>query len=90
MMSQTSCKHIAAISEFKTANEHICEECVKLGDGWVHLRTCQECGVTLCCDNSKNKHSTAHYRSTNHPVISSAELNERWLWCYADKAFVTY
>ena len=89
-MQQESCSHINAISELKTATKHVCEECVKLGDGLVHLRTCQECGVTLCCDDSKNKHATAHNHTTGHPVISSAEPNERWLWCYADEAFVTY
>ncbi|WP_437368751.1 UBP-type zinc finger domain-containing protein [Maribacter litoralis] len=56
----------------------------------MHLRTCQECGVTRCGDDSKNKHATAHYHATEHPVISSAEENERWLWCYADEAFITY
>lgn len=89
-MEQDACVHINAISELKTATEHVCEECVKLGDVWVHLRTCQECGVTLCCDDSKNKHATAHFHTTSHPVISSAEPNERWLWCYKDEAFVTY
>ncbi|MEO9892507.1 UBP-type zinc finger domain-containing protein [Aurantibacter sp.] len=93
-MPQSSCKHNTAISEIKTAKEHVCEECVRLGEGWVHLRTCQECGVTLFCDDSKNKHATAHYHSkdhsTDHPVISSAEQNERWLWCYVDEAVITY
>ncbi|GAA4236804.1 UBP-type zinc finger domain-containing protein [Postechiella marina] len=68
----------------------MCEACVKLGDAWVHLRTCQECGVTLCCDDSKNKHVTAHFQAIGHPVISSVEFNERWLWSYKDEAFVTY
>ncbi|RKR13139.1 ubiquitin-hydrolase Zn-finger-containing protein [Maribacter vaceletii] len=89
-MKKNVCSHINSISELKAATKHVCEECVKLGDVWVHLRTCQECGVTLCCDDSKNKHATAHFRSTSHPVISSAEPNERWLWCYKDEAFVTY
>ena len=89
-MQQKSCDHIKAISNIKTATKHICEECIKLGDGWVHLRTCQECGVTLCCDDSKNKHATAHFHETKHPVINSAEPNEKWFWCYLDNAFVTY
>ena len=89
-MEQDACIHISSISELKTASKHVCEECVKLGDVWVHLRTCQECGVTLCCDDSKNKHATAHFHTTSHPVISSAEPNERWLWCYKDEAFITY
>lgn len=89
-MQKKACSHIKAVSKLKTAIEHVCQECVKLGDGWVHLRTCQECGVTLCCDDSKNKHATAHFHATDHPVISSAEPNERWLWCYTDEAFITY
>ncbi|ADV51213.1 UBP-type zinc finger domain-containing protein [Cellulophaga sp. E16_2] len=89
-MSEEVCSHIASISELKLAKKQVCQECVKLGDSWVHLRTCQECGVTLCCDDSKNKHATAHFHKTDHPVISSAEYNERWLWCYKDESFVTY
>ncbi|SHK20584.1 ubiquitin-hydrolase Zn-finger-containing protein [Maribacter aquivivus] len=89
-MQQKYCHHIKTISKIKTATEHICEECIKLGDDWVHLRTCQECGVTLCCDDSKNKHATAHFHATKHPVISSAEPNEKWFWCYLDNAFATY
>lgn len=89
-MMKTACKHITDISELKTATKQVCEACVKLGDAWVHLRTCQECGVTLCCDDSKNKHATKHFQAIGHPVISSAEPNERWLWCYKDEAFATY
>lgn len=89
-MMKTACKHITDISELKTATKLVCEACVKLGDAWVHLRTCQECGTTLCCDDSKNKHATKHFQAIGHPVISSAGPNERWLWCYKDEAFVTY
>jgi ubiquitin-hydrolase Zn-finger-containing protein len=63
---------------------------VKTGARWVHLRTCQECGVTLCCDSSPNRHASTHARSSRHPVIASAESGERWLYCYPDDAFAEY
>ena len=65
-----------------------CEDCLKLGDTWVHLRMCMICGKVGCCDNSKNKHATGHYHSTQHPIIRSVEPGESWLWCYPDQAIV--
>jgi ubiquitin-hydrolase Zn-finger-containing protein len=56
----------------------------------MHLRTCQTCGATLCCDNSLNHHATKHAHASGHPVIASAEPNERWLYCYPDEAFAEY
>ena len=61
-----------------------CEECLKSGDSWVHLRLCTSCGHIGCCDSSKNRHATKHFRQTQHPVIRSAEAGERWFWCYVD------
>ena len=84
------CEHMTAIEEMKVAKAYECEECVKNGDRWVHLRTCQTCGVTLCCDSSPNKHATAHHKETGHPVITSAEPGEKWMWCYPDKKFSNY
>jgi uncharacterized UBP type Zn finger protein len=89
-MDETACAHIEAISEVKQAERLECEECVKIGARWVHLRTCQECGATLCCDDSPNRHATKHARASGHPVIASAQPGERWLYCYPDDAFVTY
>lgn len=89
-MSEEACSHITSISELKVAEKHVCEECVKFRDSWVHLRTCQKCEVTFCFDDSKNKHATAHFHKTDQSVTSSAEYNERWLWCYKDESFVTY
>jgi hypothetical protein len=86
----TSCDHLEAISTVRQAVRHECEECVKTGARWVHLRTCQSCGVTLCCDSSPNRHASGHARSSGHPVIASAEPGERWLYCYPDDAFVEY
>ena len=89
-MAQTTCTHLRAISTVKHAKRYECEECVKTGDEWVHLRTCQECNATLCCDNSINRHATRHAQATGHPVIASAEPGERWLYCYPDDKFAKY
>jgi Zn-finger in ubiquitin-hydrolases and other protein len=68
----------------------VCGECEKIGADWAHLRICQQCAATLCCDDSPNRHATAHAKSTKHPVIASAEPGERWLYCYPDDAFAEY
>ena len=90
MPPEETCAHIAAIETVKHAKRRECEECVRMGARWVHLRTCQTCGMTLCCDSSPNKHATKHARATTHPVIASAEPGEQWLFCYPDNAFVEY
>lgn len=89
-MSDSICNHISEIKEVKTASTYQCEECLKVGGRWLHLRTCQTCGVTLCCDSSPARHATAHFHATGHPVVASAEPGERWLWCYDDEQFVEY
>lgn len=85
-----SCKHIDELTQLKQPEAYVCEECIKHGGRWVHLRTCQTCGVTLCCDSSPQKHMTKHFHATGHPVIISAEPGEKWLWCYRDETFVGY
>ena len=62
-----------------------CEECLQMGDTWVHLRLCRTCGHVGCCDSSKNKHATKHYGATHHPIIRSLEPHEDWSWCYIDE-----
>jgi hypothetical protein len=89
-MSAGRCRHLDAISEVKLPDTLECEECIKIGASWVHLRTCQTCGATLCCDSSPNKHASKHSHQTSHPVIASAQPGERWLFCYPDDAFVQY
>jgi hypothetical protein len=89
-MSTKICKHLSAIHSIKRPERRECAECVKIGAKWVHLRTCQECGVTLCCDDSPNQHASKHASASGHPVIASAEPGERWLYCYPDEAFVEY
>jgi hypothetical protein len=88
-VSQT-CGHIAAIADVKLPKKRECEECVKIKSRWVHLRTCQECGVTLCCDSSPNRHASKHARAVGHPVVASGEPGERWLYCFPDEAFAEY
>jgi len=90
MANDDRCAHLSAITAVTHAKKYECDECVKIHARWLHLRTCQSCGVTLCCDNSPNKHATKHARATTHPVIASAEPGERWLYCYPDDGFVDY
>jgi len=79
-----SCTHTDQIKVTQT-KVHVCEECVKMGDRWVHLRMCLVCGLVGCCDSSKNKHATKHFRAIGHPVMRSIEPGERWVWCYVDE-----
>ena len=90
MIPPAACAHIAAVGDVRQPQKHECEECVKMGAWWVHLRTCQECGTTRCCDSSPNKHASKHARESGHPVIASAEPGERWLYCFPDDAFEEY
>ena len=62
-----------------------CEECLKIGSPWVHLRVCLTCGKVSCCDSSPMKHATKHARGVGHPIVTSAEVGETWSWCYADE-----
>ena len=89
-MAQGTCSHIEAITTVNDAKHRQCYECFKINGRWVHLRVCQECGATGCCDDSPNRHATAHARASKHPVIASAEPGERWLYCYPDDAFAEY
>jgi uncharacterized UBP type Zn finger protein len=89
-MPHPGCTHIGAIATIKQPQRYECAECVKLASNWVHLRTCQECGRTHCCDSSPNRHATRHAEATGHPVIASAEPGERWLYCYPDAAAAEY
>jgi uncharacterized UBP type Zn finger protein len=78
------CTHLDGI-RFTHTDKHVCEECIKTGDTWVHLRMCLECGRVGCCDSSKNKHATKHFRHTKHPLVRSIEPGEEWVWCYVDE-----
>lgn len=85
-----ACTHMRDLASIQTASRPECQECVRIGARWVHLRTCQSCGVTLCCDSSPNRHASRHASASGHPVIASAEPGERWLYCYPDERFSPY
>jgi uncharacterized UBP type Zn finger protein len=89
-VKQKKCDHLPAVESLKQPKAYECAECIKDGSRWVHLRTCQACGITLCCDSSPNKHATAHFREQGHPVVISAEPGEQWMWCYEDELFFRY
>lgn len=78
------CKH-ARTNLRVTPSGGGCEDCLAIGDRWVHLRLCMTCGHVGCCDSSKNRHATKHFRATGHPVIKSFEPGQDWGWCYVDE-----
>ena len=80
------CAHFDTGFEFEPPLD-VCPTCVEMGSEWVHLRQCLNCGKTGCCDNSPNRHATAHNRETGHPMIRSAMPDEDWRWCYTDELF---
>lgn len=84
MVDDKGCSHISQIQDVIPSADG-CEDCLKIGDDWVHLRLCLTCGHVGCCDDSKNKHATRHHHETEHPMIVSYEEGENWLWCYVDK-----
>ncbi len=80
------CDHVgeATIKEVSRPSTG-CEECLKIGSRWVHLRECLKCGHIGCCDSSQHKHATAHFKATKHPIMTSVEPGETWAWCYVDE-----
>jgi uncharacterized UBP type Zn finger protein len=81
---RTECTHLGEI-QLTSTKTHVCEDCSKSGDTWVHLRLCLTCGHVGCCDSSKNKHATKHFHATKHPLVRSIEPGEGWIWCYVDE-----
>ena len=81
-----TCTHLSEVREV-TPSARGCEDCLKVGDAWLHLRLCTSCGHVGCCDSSKNKHATEHFRRTEHPIIKSFEPGEEWGYCYVDDAY---
>jgi uncharacterized UBP type Zn finger protein len=84
---QTECTHQEQIRDV-TPSAQGCEDCLRTGGRWVHLRICLSCGHVGCCDSSPNKHATAHHKESSHPIVQSFERGEDWRWCYVDKAYV--
>ena len=79
------CSHLFEIANVTPITPNGCEECLKTGDQWLHLRLCVTCGHVGCCDDSENKHAAKHFHLTNHPLIKSFEPGEEWGWCYVDE-----
>ena len=82
------CGHVSQIRDDIEPRAKGCEDCFRLGDRWVHLRLCLSCGHVGCCDSSKNKHATAHFHATEHPIVASFEPGESWRWCYVDRVML--
>ena len=81
------CAHTDAVRTV-TPSALGCEECLKIGSPWVHLRLCRNCGHVGCCDSSPHRHATAHFKATGHPIIEGYDPPEGWGWCYVDEDFV--
>ena len=82
-----SCHHLRSVKKV-TPSARGCEDCLKIGGWWVHLRICRYCGHVGCCDESPGKHATAHFHATRHPIIEGYDTPEGWGWCYIDEEFV--
>ncbi len=80
----TDCTHLDTVGDIRPSGTG-CEECLRSGSAWLHLRLCMSCGHIGCCDQSPNRHATAHHHSTGHPLIQSYEPGEDWWWCYVDE-----
>ena len=84
---QETCSHLDQIQNPPPKTDG-CEECLRMGDTWVHLRLCEICGHVGCCDSSKNKHATKHFKKTKHSIMRSLEPGEDWGWCYVDEIMI--
>ena len=84
-MAAEKCSHLDSIRDVAPSSEG-CEDCLRIGASWLHLRLCMACGHVGCCDESPNRHATAHWRANaDHPLIHSFEPDEDWYWCYPDE-----
>ncbi|MGH8944609.1 MAG: UBP-type zinc finger domain-containing protein [Acidimicrobiia bacterium] len=81
------CAHLDQIRDV-TPSGNGCQQCIEIGDTWVHLRLCLTCGQVGCCESSKNQHARKHSHATSHPIVQSFEPGENWRWCYPDSMFV--
>jgi uncharacterized UBP type Zn finger protein len=85
-MSEPNCAHLPGIKAV-VASANGCEDCLRIGGQWVHLRVCLECGHVGCCDQSEHRHATKHFHATKHPLMRSFQPGEDWGWCYVDELF---
>jgi uncharacterized UBP type Zn finger protein len=85
-MAADTCSHLDQIDlEVQPDSTEGCPECIAAGEQWVHLRMCMTCGHVGCCDSSRNKHASKHFRSSGHPVMRSLQPDEDWMWCFVDE-----
>jgi hypothetical protein len=88
-MMTVNCTHVDQIRVERPEEVAGCEDCLKIGGRWLHLRVCRSCGHVGCCDSSPNKHASKHAGASAHPIVTSLQPNEDWSWCYVDEvAFV--
>jgi hypothetical protein len=81
---RTTCTHLGQIADVGPGLD-VCPACVAIGSTWLHLRQCRVCGLTGCCDTSPNKHATAHFHETGHPIMRTLEEGQSWSWCFVDR-----
>jgi uncharacterized UBP type Zn finger protein len=88
MTTQAPCVHFEQVAGVEPHTTQGCEDCLRTGSTWVHLRLCMACGHVGCCDSSPNRHATRHNHATGHPVVASFEPGEAWMYCYPDNLMV--
>jgi len=84
MTDMTDCSHLDQIRDVTPSSDG-CEDCLRIGGSWVHLRMCLACGHSGCCDSSPNRHASGHATASAHPIIRSLEPGEDWIWCFVDE-----
>ena len=84
-----SCEHLDQVAEVEPSTLEGCEDCLREGTRWVHLRECLRCGHVGCCDSSPRRHASAHWHGSGHPLMRSFEPGEEWGWCYPDEVVLT-
>ena len=87
-MTTRTCGHFETLGDVAEPSSKVCEQCVAMGDTWVHLRACLYCGQVGCCDNSKNRHARGHWEADGHTLIQSIEPGETWRYCFEDHFLV--
>ncbi len=84
----TTCTHADQVKVGRPDQVAGCEDCLAIGAQWVHLRVCRACGHVACCDDSPNRHASAHVAASGHPIVTSVEPGEYWSWCYLDQVML--
>ncbi|MBH1932796.1 UBP-type zinc finger domain-containing protein [Streptomyces sp. AV19] len=82
------CRHADQVRDVAPSTTEGCEDCLREGTRWVHLRMCLSCGHVGCCDSSPRRHAREHWNGTAHPIIASREPGEDWAWCFPEEALL--